>query len=131
MRVCIETATGKLIESQSGGVGEADLDTLRNNALAAGLSLSDLDIKYVTAQEYAVILESQPKTEAELQALEARQLRRKLISANVWLFRMVSVVWTTGVSKGLWAAADITDADLKAKYVEWQTMLNRLKELGE
>jgi hypothetical protein len=55
-RVCIEKATGKLIEMQS---GEAELGVLTQNAVNAGYSEADIEEKIVTAEEYAVILEAQ------------------------------------------------------------------------
>jgi hypothetical protein len=56
MRVCLEKATGKLIESQS---GNAELGTLIQNAISAGYLESDIEEKYVTDAEYAVILAAQ------------------------------------------------------------------------
>ena len=83
MRVCIEKLTGKLIESQSGG--EVDrlpqtvemtdeeyvqyltacdnlefgrLNTLIQNAINAGYDEADIEAKYVTDAEFAVIMEA-------------------------------------------------------------------------
>lgn len=79
-RVCIEKATGKLIEMQSGGTVERRpqvtnetkekyqeylaecnaleamrLDTLKQNALNAGYGEKDIEVKWVTDEEWAVI----------------------------------------------------------------------------
>jgi len=58
MRVCIEKSTGRLIESQSGGSTQAHLDTLEQNALNAGYLEADIEVRYVTDEEYQVILDS-------------------------------------------------------------------------
>lgn len=63
MRVCIEKSTGKLIESQSGGddipeLMEARLDTLKQNALNAGYAEEDIEVKFVTDEEYSAIMEA-------------------------------------------------------------------------
>lgn len=44
---------------------------------------------------------------------------------------LLASLYETGVSKGIWSASDITDTELRQKYVEWQTKLQRLEELGE
>lgn len=56
MRVCINKATGTLIESQSGGSTQAHLDTLLNNAISAGFKAEDIEVKFCTEQEHAQIL---------------------------------------------------------------------------
>jgi len=58
MRVCIEKSTGKLIESQSGGETQAHLDTLTKNALNAGYTEAELEVKYVTDAEFSAIMEA-------------------------------------------------------------------------
>ncbi len=62
---------------------------------------------------------------------EAVNLKLDLKSAIVWQFRMIQAIWSTGVSKGIWAASDIESTELKQKYVEWGQKLTRLEELGE
>ena len=68
---------------------------------------------------------------AQIVANEITGLKTDLKSALVWQFRMIEALWETGVTKGIWAASDITDAKLKQKYVEWKSKLTRLTELGE
>ena len=76
MRVCIEKSTGKLIESQSGGYDPPEgykfptvfyragnLDTLRNNAVNAGYSETDIEVKFVTDEEFATIMAAQRESE--------------------------------------------------------------------
>lgn len=59
-RVCL-TKDGKLIEMQSGGESEnkeleaVRLDTLKQNALNAGHKESEIKVKWVTDEEWAVI----------------------------------------------------------------------------
>jgi len=70
MRVSINKLTGKMIESQSGGethpdpqiddgvYAEANLETLRQNAINAGHSEKDIEVKFVTQEEYETLLEA-------------------------------------------------------------------------
>jgi len=88
-----------MIESQSGGETHPDpkvndeeyaltnLDTLRQNAIRAGHLEKDIEVKFVTDKEYAVLMEaSLPEpTEAQLhevaiKAKEAEILRRQAIA---------------------------------------------------
>lgn len=57
MRVCIEKATARLIESQSGGETQEHLDTLLQNALNAGYKAEDVEAKFITEAEFADIME--------------------------------------------------------------------------
>ena len=103
MRVSINKLTGKMIESQSGGkthpdpkiddkvYSEANLKTLRQNAINQGHLEKDIEVKFVTPEEYETLLEaSKPvPTEAELTELAItekmveisdRELRAKAIA---------------------------------------------------
>ena len=66
-RVAIDTKTGKIIEMQSGGrpggddqasrdYADACLATLRQNAVNAGYKPEDIDVKWISAEEYAAAL---------------------------------------------------------------------------
>lgn len=75
-RVCL-TKDGKLIEMQGGGDDREDLmamrlDTLRQNALNAGYKEEDIDVKWVTDEEWAAIQEANKPvpTYAELRKRE-------------------------------------------------------------
>jgi len=76
-RVCL-TKTGKLIEMQSGGESDDKeleamrLDTLKQNALNAGYKEDEIDVKWVTDDEWAVIQEANKPvpTYAELRKRE-------------------------------------------------------------
>jgi hypothetical protein len=64
-RVCL-TKEGKLIEMQGGGDDNPDLmemrlDTLKQNALNNGYTLDQIDVKWVTNEEWAAIQAAQPK----------------------------------------------------------------------
>jgi len=74
-RIC-QTKDGKLIESQSGGYDPPEgykfptdfyragnLDTLRNNAVNAGYSETDIEVKFVTDEEFATIMAAQRESE--------------------------------------------------------------------
>lgn len=75
-RVCL-TKDGKLIEMQGGGDDREDLmamrlDTLRQNALNAGYKEDQIDVKWVTDEEWAAIQEANKPvpTYKELRARE-------------------------------------------------------------
>ena len=103
MRISINKLTGKMIESQSGGethpdpkiddeaYAEANLETLRQNAINQGYLEKDIEVKFVAQEEYETLMEaSKPvPTPAELseQAIKAkmveisdRELRVKAIA---------------------------------------------------
>ena len=99
MRVSINKLTGKMIESQSGGETHPDpkindkeyaltnLDTLRQNAIRAGHLEKDIEVTFVTQEEYETLLEaSKPEPieeqlyEAVIKAKEAEILRRQAIA---------------------------------------------------
>ena len=103
MRVSINKLTGKMIEGQSGGeshpdqkiddkvYAEANLKTLRQNAINAGHLEKDIEVKFATPEEYGALMEaSKPvPTSAELSehAIKAkmveisdRELRVKAIA---------------------------------------------------
>ena len=83
MRISINKLTGKMIESQSGGethpdpkiddvvYAKANLETLRQNAINAGYSEEDIEVKFVTQEAYEALMEaSNPvPTESELSEL--------------------------------------------------------------
>lgn len=55
MRVCVENATGKLIESQSGNDSDK-LQTLIDNAVNAGFKVTDVTASVVDAVQYKALL---------------------------------------------------------------------------
>jgi len=61
MRVCICNSTGALLESQSGD--DAPLDALIANAVAAGYSADDVEVKVVGDAEYQALLNPPPTLE--------------------------------------------------------------------
>jgi len=84
-RVCIERTTGKLIESQSGGKTHPDpkvnnakyalscLDTLTKNAINAGYKEEDIEVKFITDEEFQAIMDAIPLPEpTEEQLIEAK-----------------------------------------------------------
>ena len=59
-RVCLLKSTGKLIEMQGGGyedekLRDARLDTLKQNALNAGYKEEEIEVKWVTDEEWSQI----------------------------------------------------------------------------
>lgn len=74
-RVCIEKSTGKLIEYQS---GDAQLETLTNNAISAGYKKEDVEEKYVTKKEWSKIKEEQlDKPAREKQEKKEQERKQK------------------------------------------------------
>ena len=57
MRISIHRPTKKIIEMQSGGSTQAHLDTLTQNAINAGYTKEDVEVKFCTEEEYAAALE--------------------------------------------------------------------------
>jgi len=80
MRVCIKKSTGKLIESQSGGEAPVHLDTLKQNALNAGYTEADIEVKYVTDEEFATIMAftTAPTPEQELKSEQEAKIQAKI-----------------------------------------------------
>lgn len=78
MRVCIEKATGKLIEMQSFPTP----GTLLKNAAAAGLKPADLAEKEVTPEEWAILKEKWIDSPAREKA-EARLLIKQEAQAVI------------------------------------------------
>jgi hypothetical protein len=66
MRICTDK-TGKLIEMQS----HATAGTLIQNALNAGYRKDDITEQEVTAAEWAVVLDAQPKPTAAKSPIDA------------------------------------------------------------
>lgn len=56
MRICVQTATGKLVEMQT----DATAGTLIDNAVAAGYVREELEEQEVDAAGYAAVLAAQP-----------------------------------------------------------------------
>lgn len=88
MRVCINKSTGKLIESQSGGeshpnqeindeeYAQTNLDTLRQNAINAGYKAEDIEVKFVTDEEFAAI--PQPEAIKTKEQLNEEKVQNKM-----------------------------------------------------
>jgi hypothetical protein len=77
-RVCVLKSTGNLIELQKGGddrldLMESRLDTLRQNAINAGYAAGEIEVKWVTNEELAII-QNPPATFAEAQAKKIQDL---------------------------------------------------------
>ena len=87
MRVSINKLTGKMIESQSGGTTQEHLDTLKHNAINTGHLEKDIEVKFVTQEEYIKLLEaSKPEKtpeqiyEEQIVQKEKEILRRQAIA---------------------------------------------------
>ena len=92
MRVSINKLTGKLIESQSGGethpnpeiddtkYAQMNLETLRQNAINAGYKENEVEVKFVTDEEFEVLMEATklPPTEEQLNEKKIQKKMREL-----------------------------------------------------
>ncbi len=58
-RICIEKLTGKLIEYQSGGSTQKDLDVMVQNAVNCGYKKEDIEVKFITLQQWEIIRQEQ------------------------------------------------------------------------
>ncbi len=96
-RICIEKSTGKLIEMQSGGYENPDskvnqgeyqkmnLETLMKNAINVGYKAEEIEVKFVTEEEWAKIGEAnRPKpTYRQLRAPEYPNFREWFLDSQV------------------------------------------------
>jgi hypothetical protein len=77
IRISIQKSTGKIIEMQSGGETEDQelastrLEALKQNAINSGFVESDIEVKWISEQDYAEIEEAQKEP---LSYYEARKL---------------------------------------------------------
>lgn len=101
-RVCLEKATGKLIEYQSGDVNDLmangeepsavikqnRLDSLGNNAINVGYTADEIEVKEVTRAEWQEIEETQIKApareKAEQEAAKKKQKEAALKTKFGW-----------------------------------------------
>jgi len=88
MRVCIESATGRLIEAQSND--DAPLDALIANALSAGYTADTIDARVVDDATYQLLLNppAPPPTLSDLKAAACARIeayRLALEQAGVWI----------------------------------------------
>ncbi len=98
MRVCIEKTTGKLIESQDGGHTQRHLDILIQNAVASGYAEAEIEVKYVTKQEYADIVAANapdPPTNAEI--YDKTMQNNKLLKAMAISLNQAGAFSSSGV----------------------------------
>jgi hypothetical protein len=64
-RISIQKSNGKIIEMQSGGdtedtvLANARLDTLKQNAINNGFAESDIEVKWISDQDYAELEKAQ------------------------------------------------------------------------
>jgi len=103
MRVCVETATGKLIESQSGGevppinpkwtpaeikaatveYRKQNLQTLIDNAARQGYSPGDIEAKFISDSEFDAILNSRPPSVSQIQEQKIQLEIRSMAIKNL------------------------------------------------
>lgn len=107
MRVCRVKATKKIIEMQTGGTTQADLDTLINNAVAAGYSEANIEALFMTFAEYQAALLLDPDFVAEKAAADARDLA--YAQAKVGMNALPGwATWTTNQAE-TWITTNLGD----------------------
>lgn len=75
-RVCLEKATGKLIEFQSDGNNQEDLNVMIKNAESTGYKKDDVEAKFITKEEWQAIEETQIKAPAREEAKQKSEARK-------------------------------------------------------
>lgn len=75
-RVCLEKNTGELIEYQSGGSIQEDLDIMVQNAINAGYKEEDIEAKFVTEEEWQII-KKQWLDDPIKEEIKQKELKRK------------------------------------------------------
>lgn len=74
-RAAIQKSTGKLIEFQS---GKAPLGTLTQNAINGGIPEDDIEEKYVSAEEFHILLEMTKMPEDKEKEREEKLIRDEI-----------------------------------------------------
>ena len=80
-RLCKLKSTKKILEMQSGGTTQEHLDTLKQNAINAGYLEEDIEVKFVTDEEYAIAKTEDPNEIARIAEQEAKEAEQ-LIKAQ-------------------------------------------------
>ena len=109
MRVCIEKATGRLIEAQSGGETQEHLDTLLQNAINAGYNEADVEAKFIDDADLPALIESSKTPEQKLAELNA-PVKAKLKEVDLKSIRSIRE-W---ISKQVAAPKILTDYEAEA-----------------
>ena len=86
MRICRLISTGQILDSCQGGSDNPELETMRlnvmkQNAINAGYAESDIEVKWVTDDEYVAAQLADPVFQAE--KLAAKAVAEKLEDAKV------------------------------------------------
>ncbi len=90
-RVCLEKATGKLIEMQSGNV---PLGTLTQNAINSGYQATAIEEKYVTAQEWSIIKYNWITKPAQEEAAQKEIIRKQKETEMKAKLKLTDEDWT-------------------------------------
>jgi len=106
MRVFLNKSTGRMIESQSGGETHPDpeiddeeyaamnLNTLLQNAIGWGYKAEDIEVKFVTNEEFAVLMEATrlPPTEERIYEEKIKLRMRELAIESLKVDEILPVV---------------------------------------
>ena len=115
-RVSIERATGKIIEMQFGGddatvkLKAARLATLTTNALNAGYTADQIEVKWVTDEEYAALIAPTAEEVAAQMKQQAISGIQSILDAQAKAYGFDSIhtaaVWTISKNEARKARAD-------------------------
>ena len=114
-RVSINKSTGKIIEMQSGGyedetLRDARLNTLRQNALNAGYTADQIEVKWVTDAEYAALIAPTAEEVAAQMKQQAINGIQTILDAQAKALGFDSIhtaaVWTISKNSSRKARAD-------------------------
>ena len=81
-RACVNKATGRLIEYQSGGISQECLNTLTQNAVNAGIDPNDIEEKYVTDIQFKTLIDTATAEEQAAAKAEKDAKLKKLDDAT-------------------------------------------------
>jgi len=135
MRISINKLTGKMIESQSGGETHpnpeindeeyalANLATLRQNAINAGYTEEDIEVKFVTDEEFAEIMMviNEP----------IKQKREKQIELNKQTIKDIKKSWNEAatIEEKIEIIGDLLGLGKNSNFESKLTLLNPLDSL--
>ena len=114
-RVSINKSTGKIIEMQSGGyedetLRDARLATLTTNALNAGYTADQIEVKWVTDEEYAALTAPTAEEVAAQMKQQAIDGIQAILDAQSQAYGFDSIhtaaVWTISKNEARKARAD-------------------------
>lgn len=103
MIVALRKSDNRVIESQS----HADAATMRLNALSAGLTEDEVEIREVSQQELSSMLETQAAADKIAFEKTSDGVKALLSASDGTMIRVIDDIWTVLKNKGLVADDDL------------------------